>query len=65
MAAQGHSLAPRGDLPHPPHAVPAAPRRKQAAQRRYVLLALWMARNGCGALPGKVIVDAARRLRIS
>lgn len=37
----------------------------QAAQRRYVLLALWMARYGAGVLPGKAIVDAARRLRVS
>ena len=35
------------------------------AQRRYVLLALWMARQGAGLLPGKSIVDAARRLRVS
>lgn len=37
----------------------------QAAQRRYILLALWMARHGAGVLPGKTIVDSARRLRIS
>ena len=37
----------------------------QAAQRRYVLLVLWMARQGAGVVPGKAIVDAARRLRVS
>lgn len=37
----------------------------KAAQRRYVLLSLWMARKGAGVLPGKAIVDAARRLRVS
>ncbi|EFN56966.1 hypothetical protein CHLNCDRAFT_57377 [Chlorella variabilis] len=37
----------------------------KAAQRRYVLLALWMARHGAGVVPGKAIVDAARRLRVS
>jgi hypothetical protein len=40
-------------------------RHGQAAQRRYVLLALWMARQGAGLLPGKAVVDAARRLRVS
>lgn len=37
----------------------------QVAQRRYVLLPLWMARHGTGLLPAKSIVDAARRLRVS
>jgi len=36
-----------------------------AAQRRYVLLALWMARHGAGVVPGKAIVDSARRVRVS
>lgn len=37
----------------------------KSAQRRYVLCALWMARNGAGIVPGKAIVDSARRLRVS
>lgn len=45
--------------------LPPSPTRPQAAQRRYVLLALWMARHGAGVVPGKAIVDAARRLRVS
>lgn len=36
----------------------------QAAQRKYVLLALWMARHGGGIVPGKAIVDSARRVRV-
>ncbi|KAL4425334.1 hypothetical protein ABPG75_009350 [Micractinium tetrahymenae] len=40
-------------------------RHGKAAQRRYVLLALWMARHGAGVVPGKAIVDAARRVRVS
>ncbi|KAL4419180.1 hypothetical protein ABPG77_007770, partial [Micractinium sp. CCAP 211/92] len=40
-------------------------RHGKAAQRRYVLLALWMARHGAGVVPGKTIVDAARRVRVS
>lgn len=37
----------------------------KAAQRRYVLLCLWMVQQGVGLMPGKSIVDAARRLRVS
>ena len=37
----------------------------KAAQRRYILLCLWMVQQGVGILPGKSIVDAARRLRVS
>ncbi|KAI3434919.1 hypothetical protein D9Q98_002973 [Chlorella vulgaris] len=37
----------------------------KAAQRRYILCALWMARKGAGVIPGKLIVDSARRLRVS
>jgi hypothetical protein len=40
-------------------------RHGRRSQRRYVLLCLWMARLGGGVLPGKVIVDAARRLSSS
>lgn len=35
------------------------------AQRRYVLLCLWMVKEGAGLCSGKSIMDAARRLRIS
>lgn len=57
-------------LPLPPPFVQVAvaelqSRHGKAAQRRYVLLSLWMARQGAGVLPGKAIVDAARRLRVS
>lgn len=37
----------------------------QPCERRYILLVLWMARLGAGVIPGKSIVDAARRLRFS
>ncbi|PSC77003.1 calcium homeostasis regulater C 1 [Micractinium conductrix] len=40
-------------------------RHGKAAQRKYVLLALWMARHGGGIVPGKAIVDSARRVRVS
>lgn len=35
------------------------------AQRRYILLCLWMVKMGIGLVPGKHIVDSAKRLRIS
>jgi hypothetical protein len=35
------------------------------AQRRFILLVLWMARLGAGVLPGKAVVGAARRIRAS
>ncbi len=36
-----------------------------SAQRRYVLLVLWMVKEGCGIVPDKLIVDSARRVRVS
>ena len=35
------------------------------AQRRYVLLCMWMVREGCGLCDPKTVVGAARRVRIS
>jgi hypothetical protein len=35
------------------------------AQRRYVLLVLWMVKEGCGIVSDKLIVDSARRVRVS
>jgi hypothetical protein len=72
LARQG-ALAQQTDtlgLPLPPPFLQVAvaelqSRHGKAAQRRYVLLSLWMARQGAGVLPGKAIVDAARRLRVS
>ena len=56
-------------LPRPRPALcpprPPDPPSPQPCQRRYILLVLWMARLGGGVLPGKSIVDAARRLRFS
>jgi len=40
-------------------------RHGRAAQRRYILLALWMTQLGAGLVPSKLIVDSARRLRVS
>lgn len=40
-------------------------RHGKPAQRRYVLLCLWMVQQGVGILPTKFIVDSARRLRVS
>lgn len=40
-------------------------RHGRAAQRRNVLLCLWLAKLGAGLLPDKTIVDAATRLRVS
>lgn len=37
----------------------------QAGQRRYVLLFLWMAAQGGGVVPGKMLANAARRLRVT
>ena len=37
----------------------------QAAQRKYILLCLWMTQQGAGVIPNKNIVDGARRLRVS
>ena len=37
----------------------------QAADRRYVLLYLWMAREGGGMVPSKPIMGSARRLRVT
>ncbi|KAK9823589.1 hypothetical protein WJX72_004064 [[Myrmecia] bisecta] len=34
-------------------------------QRRYVLLCLWMARQGAGVVPSKQIAAAARRVRVT
>ncbi|KAI8101504.1 hypothetical protein M9435_001610 [Picochlorum sp. BPE23] len=36
-----------------------------SAQRRYVLLVLWMVKEGCGIVSDKLIVDSARRVRVS
>ena len=36
-----------------------------AFARKHVLLALWMARTGAGAVPPRAVVDSARRLRVS
>ena len=40
-------------------------RHGKPAQRRYVLMCLWMVQQGVGILSPKSIVDAARRLRVS
>lgn len=37
----------------------------KSAQRRYVLLCLWMIMQGSGVVPKTLIVDSARRVRVS
>ena len=37
----------------------------KSAQRRFVLLCLWMVKEGCGLCSEKLIVDCARRVRVS
>jgi len=40
-------------------------RHGTTCQRKYVLLVLWMVRQGAGLVEGKSILDAARRIRVS
>ena len=37
----------------------------QAADRRYILLYIWMARQGAGAVNPKLIMSSAKRLRVT
>lgn len=37
----------------------------QPADRRYILLYIWMAREGGGMVPSKPIMSSAKRLRVT
>ena len=37
----------------------------QTANSRWVLLLMWMVKTGSGLVPGKDIISAARRMRVT